>query len=105
MVNAERKFVLEIICNYGEYPKHCVMYYRPKYMIDKMIVYPRYAKGSNKDVIKDLIFVVLDDVGSSNYGFTLSETTKDSNSQGTLKVSKNSSSECPSHLDDHDCTL
>lgn len=55
-----------------------------------MIVYPRYAKGSNKDVIKDLIFVVLDDVGSSNYGFTLSETTKDSNSQGTLKVSKNS---------------
>lgn len=58
-------------------------------MIDKMIVYPRYAKGSNKDVIKDLICVVLDDVGSSNYGFTLSETTKDSNSQGTLKVSKN----------------
>lgn len=64
------------------------IYYRPKYMIDKMIVYPRYAKGGNKDVIKDLICVVLDDVGSSTYGFTLSETTKDSNSQGTLKVSK-----------------
>lgn len=57
-------------------------------MIDKVLVYPRYAKGS-KDVIKDLIIVVLDDVGSSNYGFTLSETAKDSNSHGTLKVSKN----------------
>lgn len=64
-------------------------------MIDKMIVYPRYAKGNNKDVIKDLIFVVLDDVGSSNYGFTLSETTKDSNSQGTLKVSKSLLQKCP----------
>lgn len=57
-------------------------------MIDKVLVYPRLAKGS-KDVIKDLIFVVLDDVGSSKYGFILSETTKDSNSHGTLKVSIN----------------
>nr|XP_049692648.1 uncharacterized protein LOC110378206 isoform X2 [Helicoverpa armigera] len=58
---------------------------RPKFFIERLIVYPRSSPRNIKE-IGSLVCVVLDDVGSSCMAFTLSETTsKDSNAQNCLK--------------------
>ncbi|KAM3968400.1 LOW QUALITY PROTEIN: uncharacterized protein ACR2FA_012410 [Aphomia sociella] len=57
---------------------------RPKYMVDKLLHFAKYSRNS-KD-ISALIFVMLDDVGSATHAFSLSETNKDPNSQGGLKL-------------------
>ncbi|XP_049692920.2 uncharacterized protein LOC110378206 isoform X8 [Helicoverpa armigera] len=58
---------------------------RPKFFIERLIIYPRSSPRNIKE-IGSLVCVVLDDVGSSCMAFTLSETTsKDSNAQNCLK--------------------
>ncbi|XP_052752715.1 uncharacterized protein LOC113520702 isoform X2 [Galleria mellonella] len=57
---------------------------RPKYMVDKLLHFPKCNRNSKE--ISALIFVMLDDVGSATHAFSLSETNKDPNSQGGLKL-------------------
>ncbi|XP_075990993.1 uncharacterized protein LOC142986394 isoform X2 [Anticarsia gemmatalis] len=56
---------------------------RPKFMIDKLVIFPKYSRGG-KD-LTSIIFVVLDDVGSSFFTFALSESSKEANAS-TLKM-------------------
>ncbi|XP_061706336.1 uncharacterized protein LOC133517165 isoform X1 [Cydia pomonella] len=58
---------------------------RPKYMVDRMIHFPRYSTRNPRE-LASLIFVMVDEVGSSYHSFSLSEPAKDPNPQGTLKI-------------------
>ncbi|XP_041987374.1 uncharacterized protein LOC121739113 [Aricia agestis] len=66
----------------GNYPYKLI---RPKYMIDRMIQFPKYISKTNKD-LSGLVYVVVDDVGSSYTSFVLSETAKDPNPLQTLRT-------------------
>ncbi|KAJ8737801.1 hypothetical protein PYW08_000396 [Mythimna loreyi] len=58
---------------------------RPKFFIEKLISYPKISQRNPKEY-GSLVFVGLDDVGSSYVAFSLSESSKDPNAQGTLKT-------------------
>lgn len=62
------------------------LFYRPKYMIDKMMHFPKYQSRPNGRDIIGLLFVVVDDVGTAYQSFVLTETAKDTNPHATLKV-------------------
>lgn len=53
-------------------------------MIERLVMFPK-LKDKSKELAA-LLFVLVDEVGSSITGFSLSETSKDS--QGGLKVSR-----------------
>ncbi|KAJ0183729.1 hypothetical protein K1T71_000152 [Dendrolimus kikuchii] len=57
---------------------------RPKYMIERMVTFPRYSTRNNKELI-GLICVIVDEVTSSYQCFALSESSKD-NSPGSIKL-------------------
>ncbi|XP_068620990.1 uncharacterized protein [Battus philenor] len=57
---------------------------RPKYMIDKLRVRHKHARGS-KDV-ESLLIVVVDEVNTSHNCFALYESTKDDKSPGSQKI-------------------
>ncbi|KAI8430667.1 hypothetical protein MSG28_000864 [Choristoneura fumiferana] len=59
---------------------------RPKYMVDRMIYFPKLSSRNNKDIMVALIFVLLDEVGTSCHCFTLTELAKEPNPQGTIKI-------------------
>ncbi|KAL0902633.1 hypothetical protein ABMA27_000460 [Loxostege sticticalis] len=59
---------------------------RPKYMIDKMMHFPKYQSRPNGRDIIGLLFVVVDDVGTAYQSFVLTETAKDTNPHATLKL-------------------
>lgn len=52
-----------------------------------MIYFPKLSSRNNKDIMVALIFVLLDEVGTSCHCFTLTELAKEPNPQGTIKVS------------------
>ncbi|RVE42543.1 hypothetical protein evm_012806 [Chilo suppressalis] len=59
---------------------------RPKYMVDKMMHFPKYTSRPNSREIAGLLFVVVDDVGTAYQIFALSESAKDTNPHATLKL-------------------
>ncbi|KAJ8737006.1 hypothetical protein PYW07_000277 [Mythimna separata] len=58
---------------------------RPKFFIERLVSYPKISQRNPKEY-SSLVFVALDDVGSSYIAFSLSESSKDPNAQGTLKT-------------------
>ncbi|XP_049885901.1 pleckstrin homology domain-containing family G member 5 isoform X3 [Pectinophora gossypiella] len=58
---------------------------RPKYMVEKMICFPKSHPRNAKEVVS-LSFVIVDEVGSSHNGFTFYETSKDPSSQSSLRL-------------------
>lgn len=67
----------------------CDMFFcRPKLIIDRLILCPKVSARNPKE-LSSLYVVVLDEVGSSNSAFVLTESAKESAAQ-TLKVRFNS---------------
>lgn len=58
---------------------------RPKFMVDKIVPFPKYNPRTTKDLLS-LVYVVVDEVGSAYNAFALSEPSKESG--GSLRVSK-----------------
>ncbi|XP_022832523.1 uncharacterized protein LOC111360675 [Spodoptera litura] len=57
---------------------------RPKYFLERLFTYPKISQRNPKE-IANLVFVAVDEVGSSLVAFSLSESSKDPSAQGTLK--------------------
>ncbi|XP_028162162.1 uncharacterized protein LOC114354102 isoform X2 [Ostrinia furnacalis] len=59
---------------------------RPKYMVDRMMHFPKFQSRPTGREIMALLFVVVDDVGTAFQSFALTETAKDANPHLTLKL-------------------
>lgn len=56
---------------------------RPKFMVDKIVPFPKYNPRTTKDLLS-LVYVVVDEVGSAYNAFALSEPSKESG--GSLRL-------------------